>query len=228
MTDLIDTTEMYLRTVFELEEEGIPALRARIAERLDHSGPTVSQTIARMERDGLIQVGDERLLILTSLGRLAAERVMRKHRIAECLLIDVIKLPLELVHEEACRWEHVISNEVERRIYQMLNEPQLSPFGNPIPGLDDLGVHSEHLERSIPESISSLAKRGVRRVKLERFGEPLQSAQETMNDLLKNGIVPESIVRIREEGKIITIISTEGEVLLTHEEATHLFGVAIN
>ena len=61
MTDLIDTTEMYLRTVFELEEEGIPALRARIAERLDHSGPTVSQTIARMERDGLIQVGDERL-----------------------------------------------------------------------------------------------------------------------------------------------------------------------
>ncbi|PHX76338.1 MAG: dihydrofolate reductase [Actinobacteria bacterium] len=228
MTDLIDTTEMYLRTVFELEEEGIPALRARIAERLDHSGPTVSQTIARMERDGLIQVGDERLLVLTSLGRLAAERVMRKHRLAECLLIDVIKLPLELVHEEACRWEHVISNEVERRIYQMLNEPQLSPFGNPIPGLDDLGVHSEHLERSIPESISSLAKSGVRRVKLERFGEPLQSAHETMNDLLKNGIVPESIVRIREEGKIIIIISTEGEVLLTHEEATHLFGVAIN
>ena len=68
----------------------------------------------------------------------------------------------------------------------------------------------------------------MRRVRLERFGEPLQSAQETMNDLLKNGIVPESIVRIREEGKIITIISTEGEVLLTHEEATHLFGVAIN
>jgi DtxR family Mn-dependent transcriptional regulator len=110
----------------------------------------------------------------------------------------------------------------------MLNEPQLSPFGNPIPGLDDLGVNSEHLERSIPESISSLAKRGIRRVKLERFGEPLQSAQETMNDLIKNGIIPESIVRIREEGKIITITSTEGEALLTHEEATHLFGVAIS
>ena len=110
----------------------------------------------------------------------------------------------------------------------MLGEPQVSPFGNPIPGLDDLGVNSEHLAWSIPESISSLAKRGVRRVKVERFGEPLQSAHDTMNDLLKNGIVPESIVRIREDGKVITITSTEGDALLTHEEATHLFGVAIN
>jgi DtxR family Mn-dependent transcriptional regulator len=138
MTDLIDTTEMYLRTVFELEEEGITPMRARISERLAHSGPTVSETVARMERDGLIEISPDRILNLTSEGRKAAESVMRKHRLAECLLVDVIKLPLELVHQEACRWEHVISEEVEVRIYEMLNHPELSPFGNPIPGLAEL------------------------------------------------------------------------------------------
>ena len=79
MSDLIDTTEMYLRTVYELEEEGITPLRARIAERLSQSGPTVSQTVGRMERDGLITVEGDRHLELTERGRQQAMRVMRKH-----------------------------------------------------------------------------------------------------------------------------------------------------
>ncbi|MDF2808805.1 MAG: dihydrofolate reductase, partial [Cellulosimicrobium sp.] len=107
MTDLIDTTEMYLKSIYELQEEGIPPLRARIAERLGHSGPTVSQTVARMERDGLVVVGGDRQLELTPLGQQTAVRVMRKHRLAERLLTDVIKLDWEQVHTEACRWEHV-------------------------------------------------------------------------------------------------------------------------
>src|ERR1700681_3942187 len=106
---LIDTTEMYLRTVFELEEEGIVPLRARIAERLSQSGPTVRQTVARMERDRLIQLAGDRQLALARPGRALATRVMRKHRRAECLLVSVIGLPGEDVHVEACRWEHVIS-----------------------------------------------------------------------------------------------------------------------
>ena len=84
MSELIDTTEMYLRTVFELEEEGIVPMRARIAERLNQSGPTVSQTVARMERDGLVVVEGDRHLELTPAGREAATRVMRKHRLADC------------------------------------------------------------------------------------------------------------------------------------------------
>ena len=95
MSDLIDTTEMYLRTIFELEEEGIVPLRARIAERLQQSGPTVSQTVARMERDNLVQVQGDRHLELTPEGRSRATRVMRKHRLAERLLIDVIGLDWE-------------------------------------------------------------------------------------------------------------------------------------
>ena len=137
---LIDTTEMYLRTIFELEEEGIVPLRARIAERLQQSGPTVSQTVARMERDGLVRVEGDRHLTMTDLGRTLATRVMRKHRLAECLLTQVIGLPWEEVHIEACRWEHVMSESVEARLVSLLDNPTEDPHGNPIPGLEELGV----------------------------------------------------------------------------------------
>ena len=120
MRDLVDTTEMYLRTVYELEEEGITPLRARIAERLAQSGPTVSQTVARMERDDLIVVERDRSLSLTPRGRELATAVMRKHRLAERLLTDILKLDIDQVHDEACRWEHVMSNEVERRVVAVL------------------------------------------------------------------------------------------------------------
>src|SRR3954469_18569470 len=116
VSDLIDTTEMYLKAVFELEEEGIVPLRARIAERLGQSGPTVSQTVARMARDGLLAVSGDRHLELTDDGREKATRVMRKHRLAERLLLDVIGLEWEYVHDEACRWEHVMSDRVERKL----------------------------------------------------------------------------------------------------------------
>src|SRR5271167_3412109 len=131
---------MYLRTIFELEEEGVVPLRARIAERLTQSGPTVSQTVARMERDGLLHVAGDRQLSLSDVGRTLATRVMRKHRLAECLLIDVIKMPWEEVHIEACRWEHVISESVERRVLELLDYPVLCPHGNVIPGLLELDL----------------------------------------------------------------------------------------
>lgn len=140
MKDLVDTTEMYLRTIYELEEEGVTPLRARIAERLEQSGPTVSQTVARMERDGLVVVASDRSLQMTPTGRTLATAVMRKHRLAERLLTDIIGLDINKVHDEACRWEHVMSDEVERRLVKVLKDVSRSPFGNPIPGLDELGV----------------------------------------------------------------------------------------
>ena len=116
MKDLVDTTEMYLRTIYELEEEGITPIRARIAERLEQSGPTVSQTVGRMERDGLVVVTGDRSLRMTPEGRSLAIAVMRKHRLAERLLTDIIGLDIRKVHDEACRWEHVMSDEVERHL----------------------------------------------------------------------------------------------------------------
>src|SRR3954469_21832691 len=144
VNELIDTTEMYLRTIFELEEEGVVPLRARIAERLAQSGPTVSQTVARMERDGLLNVADDRHLELTAAGRSRAISVMRKHRLAERLLVDVIGLEWEQVHTEACRWEHVMSEAVEGRRIEILDHPTQSPYGNPIPGLGELGEGGDY------------------------------------------------------------------------------------
>src|SRR3979490_1006501 len=126
MNELVDTTEMYLRTILELEEEGVVPKRARIAERLHQSGPTVSQTVARMERDGLVTVEGDRHLELTEVGRMQAVRRMRKdrqRRLGERLLVDVIGLEWEDVHTEACRWEHVMSDAVEVRLLKILDNP---------------------------------------------------------------------------------------------------------
>jgi DtxR family transcriptional regulator, Mn-dependent transcriptional regulator len=196
--ELIDTTEMYLRTVFELEEEGTVALRARIAERLGQSGPTVSQTVARMERDGLVVVSGDRHLELTPSGRAYAVSVMRKHRLAECLLVNVIGLPWEDVHPEACRWEHVMSEAVEKRIWELLDHPTTSPYGNPIPGLSELGADRETDRRPAP-SLSEVAA-GLDdapvRVLVRRIDEPLQTEHEVMSALRRAGATPGATVKV--------------------------------
>ena len=130
--DLVDTTEMYLKAIYELEEEGVPPLRARLVERLGQSKPTVSETVARLERDGLLTIVGARTIELSVKGRKQATTVMRKHRMAERLLLDQIKVPWADIHEEACRWEHVISDDVEERIAVLLDGVTEDPFGNPV------------------------------------------------------------------------------------------------
>lgn len=198
MSDLIDTTEMYLRTIFELEEEGTVPLRARIAERLGQSGPTVSQTVARMERDGLVTVSGDRHLEMTPAGRAYAVSVMRKHRLAECLLVNVIGLPWEDVHAEACRWEHVMSEAVEKRIWDLLERPQTSPYGNPIPGLAELGADADPDSATLP-ALSGLAARigtSPIRVVVRRIDEPLQTEHEVMASLRRAGVMPGATVKV--------------------------------
>jgi DtxR family transcriptional regulator, Mn-dependent transcriptional regulator len=189
-SELIDTTEMYLRTVYELEEEGVVPLRARIAERLGQSGPTVSQTVARMERDGLLHVADDRHLELTGAGRHEAVAVMRKHRLAERLLADVIGLDWEDLHIEACRWEHVMSEKVERRILALLDTPLVCPHGNPIPGLDQLGLPSATAD--LDEVLISLSEAAVgsRDVVVNRISEQLQPDAGLMHRLDEAGLRP--------------------------------------
>ncbi len=205
MNELIDTTEMYLRTIYELEEEGVVPLRARIAERLGQSGPTVSQTVARMERDGLLVVAGDRHLELTDDGRGRAVAVMRKHRLAERLLIDVIGLEWELVHAEACRWEHVMSEDVERKLIRLLHKPTVSPYGNPIPGLDDLDRDPpDQTSGSVPptlevglQRLDELARRGGGAVEVRRIAEHVQVDADLMGELKLAGIVPGNIVEVQ-------------------------------
>ncbi len=227
MTDLIDTTEMYLRTIYELEEEGTVPLRARIAERLGHSGPTVSQTVARMERDGLLSLAGDRHLELSFDGRLLATRVMRKHRLAERLLLDVVGLEWEYVHEEACRWEHVMSERVERKILALIGEHRESPYGNPIPGLDELGEQPNEDFRRGVTSLVELALEAPRVVTVRRIGEPAQVEPEALNLLTQAGLMPGQRVRVRREGGRIVVVREDSEdaagVSLPEDVAAHVF-----
>ncbi|HEV8221539.1 MAG TPA: iron dependent repressor, metal binding and dimerization domain protein [Streptosporangiaceae bacterium] len=229
---LIDTTEMYLRTIFELEEEGIPPLRARIAERLSQSGPTVSQTVARMERDGLVRVEGDRHLALTGAGRDLAVQVMRKHRLAECLLVSVIKLPWEQVHVEACRWEHVISDDVERRLVELLDYPVRCPHGNVIPGLAELGVPEEAQKRSVSASqedavaMTKVASAHQSVVIVRRISEQVQSDPELMLKLKDSGIQPGRQVTLRASDDCVRVTNadeTGNASELSRDLASHVF-----
>jgi DtxR family transcriptional regulator, iron-dependent repressor len=230
---LIDTTEMYLRTVFELEEEGITPLRARIAERLSQSGPTVSQTVARMERDGLLRVEGDRQLALTATGRSLATRVMRKHRLAECLLVSVIGLPWEEVHIEACRWEHVISETVERRLVELLEYPVRCPHGNVIPGLDELGVPMDAADRAKEAdgepavAMSLIAMARAEPVVVRRISEQVQSDAALMLRLKNIGIQPGREVMLAASADGVRVTGSDGSgnaaAELSGEIASHVF-----
>ncbi|KAF0847632.1 metal-dependent transcriptional regulator [Nocardia caishijiensis] len=206
MKDLVDTTEMYLRTIYDLEEEGVVPLRARIAERLEQSGPTVSQTVARMERDGLLLVAGDRHLELTDKGRAMAVAVMRKHRLAERLLVDIIGLDWQNVHAEACRWEHVMSEEVERRLIEVLNHPTTSPYGNPIPGLDELGLADPPPVEEKLIRLSDLPNGALHAVVVRRLAEHIQTDPEVIGRLREAGVVPDARV---------TVETKPGAVLIT-------------
>lgn len=232
MSDLIDTTEMYLRTIYELAEEGIVPLRARIAERLGHSGPTVSQTVARMERDGLLVVSGDRHLELTTDGHAKAMRVMRKHRLAERLLTDVIGLEWEFVHEEACRWEHVMSDRVEKRILELLDTPSHSPYGNPIPGLAELGQNSPDIDflegvESLPKFVAAAQMRvgDIREVEVARLGEPLQTDIELLARFSGAGIMPGRAVKVEVGSDFLTVGAPDAETVLElpAEISRHVF-----
>lgn len=222
---LIDTTEMYLRTVFELTEEGVVPLRARIAERLSQSGPTVSETVARMERDGLLLVESDRRLALTDEGEMLATRVMRKHRLAECLLVDVIGLPWEEVHIEACRWEHVISDSVERRLVELLNYPVRCPHGNVIPGLAELGVPTAAVDATEAAAhepdvaMTAITEAVPAHVVVQRISEQLQSDAALMLKLKNIGIQP---------GRAVTLVVGSDDVRVTGADRVDGYGTALS
>ena len=221
MSELIDTTQMYLRTVFELIEEEIPPMRARIAERLHQSGPTVSQTVARMERDGLLNLDENRVIELTPEGLEVATAVMRKHRLAERLLLDVIGLDWSLLHDEACRWEHVISDAVEDRLVSILGDVSESPYGNPIPALDGhpVSLHegATPLTDVLPEGTGGV------RATVVRLGESIQAEPELLPRLAAAGILPGRTIRAAWQGAAVIVSGGSGECPLIETLAQSVF-----
>jgi DtxR family Mn-dependent transcriptional regulator len=212
---------MYLRTILELEEEGVPALRARIAERLKQSGPTVSQTVARMERDGLLNVEGDRHLVLTDSGRTKAVAVMRKHRLAELLLVNVIGMPYEDAHDEACRWEHVMSESVEQRVYELLGRPSRSPYGNPIPGLEEFGSVDADAGGEAERNLAFPGLKG--KVTVSRICESVQTDPDVLRRLHSAGVDPGANVVVAQERDSVVVERDGDTVRLPREVASRVF-----
>ena len=180
-----------------------------------------------MERDGLLSVQGDRHLELSPKGRQLATRVMRKHRLAERLLLDVIGLDIELVHEEACRWEHVMSEAVERRLLELLDHPTESPYGNPIPGLDELGDKpaGRFLEGVINIVDRTAGETGTVTGTIRRLGEPVQFEPELLQQLKTAGVMPGAVASISAAGSYVLVqVDGHGDGLeLPSEVAAHVY-----
>jgi DtxR family Mn-dependent transcriptional regulator len=177
----------YLEAIFELEEEGVRVIQARLAERLGISAPAVSEMMRRLQSDGYVTVGLDRTLDLTSEGRAWAVAVVRRHHLAERFLTDVLGLSWHRAHAEACRWEHVISPDVEELMVARLGRPLTCPHGNPIP------------EAGAP-ALALLPLSGTQagdRIRLERVSEELELDQDALGYLEQHGFVPGALATVK-------------------------------
>ena len=201
--------EEYLQAIESLNEEGTPAIQARIAQRLGRSAPTVSEMLERLATDGYIERSG-RTITLTEQGKDVAQTVLRKHRLAERLLADVIGLPWHLVHDEAGRWEHVMSDEVMTRLVEILGDPATCPHGNPIPG----SAHSpENPSRQTPLAESEPGQR----VRFERIGEEIELDGTTLRYLDEAGFIPGATATVTNKGP-------DGTLLLEADGTTVVLG----
>jgi DtxR family Mn-dependent transcriptional regulator len=198
--------EQYLEAIFNLEEEGNQVIQARLAERVGHSAPTVSEMVHRLREAGHITVHG-RSLSLTPAGRELAIGVIRKHRLAERLLTEVIGLPWHKVHAEADRWEHVISDDVEARLVKILGNPATCPHGNVIPGS---GYE--------PQPCTVLAEARVGdRVQLVRVAELLELDMDGLEYLEEHGFIPGCKATVAAQGP-------DGSLVLETEDKTVVLG----
>jgi len=201
--------EEYLETMLALAEEGVPVIQARIAERLGRSAPSVSEMLERLIEEGYVSRQGRRL-DLTESGRTLAEKVVRKHRLAERLLVDVIGLEWHKVHREAGRWEHVISDDVEARLVELLGDPATCPHGNPIPGSGSVATKVK--TRRLTEVGSG------ERVRLVRISEEVELNLGSLTILGEGGFIPGVVAMVgNRDGDDNLEVRVEGE-----DETLHL------
>ncbi|MGO8876794.1 MAG: metal-dependent transcriptional regulator [Acidimicrobiales bacterium] len=171
--------EEYLETIHALEEEGVVVIQARLVDRLGHSAQSVSEMVHRLEAEGYLERRG-RGVALSVEGRRRAESVVRKHRLAERFLVEIVGLPWHRAHVEAGRWEHVISDEVESRFVEILGNPSTCPHGNPIPGAPQTAGDQHALSESEPGE----------HVRLARITEQVEIDLEALEFLSEHGFVP--------------------------------------
>src|SRR5689334_18213616 len=208
--------EQYLETILELEESGILPLRARLVERLGVTAPAVSETVKRLEREGYVTLDSDRVLHLTESGRDYATAVLRRHRLAELLLVDVLKVPWSQVHEEACRLEHAISDNLEAHLVKLLGDPGMCPHGNPIPG-------SAHVVDHGPLTALQSVPQGQQAV-VRRIDEHLQTQLHHMRELENGRLFPGQQVRVTSSDEDGVVLDVDGvSVELDAETAREVY-----
>lgn len=208
--------EQYLETILELEESGVVPMRARLVDRLGVSAPAVSETVKRLEREGYLTLDDERVLHLTESGRDYATSVLRRHRLAELLLVDVLKVPWSQVHEEACRLEHAISDNLEQHLVKLLGDPGACPHGNPIPGSANV-VDPGPLQSlaSVPAGSPCVVR---------RIDEHLQTQLDHMRELESGRLLPGQRVTVSEGDEDTVTLDVDGvQVELERIVATEVY-----
>jgi DtxR family Mn-dependent transcriptional regulator len=199
MAEMHDTTEEYLETILELEEEGVRPLRARLVERLGISAPAVSETVARLQVAGYTELLEDRSIKLTDKGRTLATTMVRRHRLAERLLADVIGLEWEKVHKEADRWEHAISADVEEKLVLLLGDPVTCPHGNPIPGS----------KRALPERATMrLADSEPGQITIARISEKLELDDVGLNLVATARLTPGATATVVERSATGVLLHT--------------------
>ena len=215
MAELHDATEEYLETIFEIEEEGIRPMRARLVERLGLSAPAVSETVQRLVDHDLVTLNDDRSIRLTHQGREIATTMVRRHRLAERLLSDLIGLEWEKVHKEACRWEHVISDDVEARLVELLGDPASCPHGNRIPG---------SLTGQRSGDTITLAAAPIGPVTITRILEQLELDDDALALLGRNRLIPGCGADVVSKGPDgVLVRSTISEVIVPQAVAESTF-----
>jgi DtxR family transcriptional regulator, Mn-dependent transcriptional regulator len=180
--------EDYLEAIYEMAEEGIPTQQARVAEWLGVSAASVSEAVKRLTRRGLLRLGEERRLGFSPEGRRLAEALVRRHRLAERFLVEVVGLPWHQAHEEATVWGRAISDQVERRFVAILGDPPTCVHGNPIPG-SKRSVDHDGLR---PLHTFNTGDRG----RLERLTEDLELDLEVMRYLEESALMPGAEIEV--------------------------------
>ena len=215
MAELHDTTEEYLETILSIEEEGVVPMRARLVERLGLSAAAVSETVARLEDQGFVELNKDRSLKLTDKGRGLATTVVRRHRLAERLLVDVIGLEWEKVHAEAARWEHAISADVEEKLVQLLGDPATCPHGNPIPGTHNTAPGG---------STVALTQAEPGAVVVRRVSERLEMSDDALELIARAQLIPGSDATVvGRQGNDVKVKTATGEHVVPVRVADSLY-----
>lgn len=184
-----ETVEDYLQLIYTMQREGGPVIAARVKERKGVSAPTAWATLKRMERDGLVDLAPNHHIELSIRGREMAESIIRRHMLAERLLVDILKLEWADVHDEAHKMEHAISPLIERQILSLLGSPETCPHGNPIPGLAHEGRSQTRPLRDVAEGAT---------VVVNNIAEHAEDDASLMHYLQRNSLVPGKRLHIDE------------------------------